>query len=268
MLNPNHDHHHTTSIQCTTAMFPGQTFAQSLLSIANIVKERTELSMDWIQLCPQSFGVVDEGLIERLRQSHPHTQFQLHSNVRIDCGKRPVHGSSQGEWVHTYLQEFERLTLLSGCGIYSLHAGYKDECNLQKMFDNIRTWNEQYRIIIAVEGLYPERKRKALLSTWMEYEQLLNANIPYAIDLSHLNIVAHAENDRPIELIQTLLQSPHCREVHLSSNNGRIDSHRPWSRQRKEWWWPLLSYKHRDCVVFCEENLRSNPLPNHHRNLE
>ena len=76
------------------------------------LEERPELAMDWVQLCPQSYGVVDEGLITDLKRQYPSTKFQLHSNVRLECGKTPVHGSSHGEWVHECLDTFERLTLL------------------------------------------------------------------------------------------------------------------------------------------------------------
>ena len=213
--------------------------------------------MDWIQLCPQSYGVVNEGLIADLKRQYPNTKFQLHSNVRLECGKTPLHGSSNGEWVGEYLETFEGLTLLSGCGIYSLHSGYTDEMSLLDMFENIREWNRKYDIIIAVEGLYPDRRRQALVSTWAEYEQLLHANIPYAIDLSHLHIVATTERKRPIHLVRDLLRSPHCREIHLSANNGRVDAHQPWSESTNEWWWGVLDDRHDDCVVFSEENLQT-----------
>ena len=244
------------SIQCTTAMFPGVPFIDAIERIEHMVHTRPELSMDWVQLCPQSFGVVNEGLIDELKHRYPNTVFQLHSNVRLECGKNPVHGSSHGAWVEQYLSTFARLTMHSGCGIYSLHTGYEDEMSLPEMFDNIRNWNERFGIIIAIEGLYPERKRKALVSTWAEYEQLLYAQVPYAIDLSHLNIVATAEKDLPLSLVHELLRSPHCREIHLSANNGRIDAHQPWSKNNQEWWWNLIDTKHAECIVFCEENLQ------------
>lgn len=253
------------SIQCTTAMFPGIPFSAAVERIAAKIAERPELAMDWIQLCPQSYGVVDEGLITDLKRHYPRTKFQLHSNVRLKCGKTPVHGSSHGEWVNEYLETFERLTLLSGCGIYSLHSGYADEMTLNDMFENVREWNRQYNIIIAVEGLYPERRRQALISTWTEYEQLLHADIPYAIDLSHLHIVATTERKRPLQLVRDLLRSQHCREIHLSANNGRVDAHQPWSESNSEWWWEVLDSRHDQCVVFCEENLqtRRNHLGRH-----
>ena len=116
------------TIQCTTAMFPGIPFSAAVDRIATKIAERPELAMDWIQLCPQSYGVVDKGLITDLKRQYPSTKFQLHSNVRLECGKTPVHGSSHGEWVHEYLDTFERLTLLSGCGIYSLHVGMLTSC--------------------------------------------------------------------------------------------------------------------------------------------
>ena len=128
---------------------------------------------------------------------------------------------------------------------------------LNDMFENVREWNRQHNIIIAVEGLYPEHRRQALISTWAEYEQLLHADIPYAIDLSHLHIVATTERKRPLQLVRDLLRSQHCREIHLSANNGRVDAHQPWSESNNEWWWEVIIACHDDCAVFCEENLQT-----------
>ena len=246
-------------IQSTTAMFPGLPFIPALERISKEVKNRPELHMDWVQLCPQSFGCVTDDLLYTLKDTYPKTKFQLHSNVRIVHGKKPVHGSSSGAWVEMYLQEFSRLTQVTGCGIYSIHSGYEDEMLLEDMFENVRRMNTKYNMTIAIEGLYPERRRKALVSSWRQYHQLLDADIPYAIDLSHLNIVARAEG-HSMYLVQELLSSHNCIEVHLSSNNGLWDSHLPLSKEGKEWWWDFLEYCHPQTTIFSEENLQKRKI--------
>ena len=243
------------NIQTTTAMFPGLPFLPALEQISRETQKRPELHMDWVQLCPQSFGCVNDGLLVSLKEKYPNTKFQLHSNVRIIHGKEPVHGSSSGKWVDVYLQELIRLTKITGCGIYSIHSGYEDEMSLQDMFSNVRKMNSDCDITIAIEGLYPERNREALVRNWDQYQQLLDADIPYAIDLSHLNIVAKAEGHR-FYLVQKLLASYNCKEVHLSSNHGRLDSHLPFTKEKHEWWWPLLEYCQAETRIFSEENLR------------
>ena len=134
-----------------------------------------------------------------------------------------------------------------------LHSGYADEMSLQKMFENVRQWNRHYDIIIAVEGLYPER-RQALISTWAEYEAILHANIPGAIDLSHLHIVATTERKRPLQIVRDLLRSQHCREY--LSQQWSVDAHQPWSESNSEWWWEVVDARHDECVVFCERIFR------------
>jgi hypothetical protein len=54
---------------------------------------------------------------------------------------------------------------------------------------------------------------------------LLESGAHYALDLSHLHIVATASGYVEWGLLQELLASPKCLEVHLSGNDGSADQH-------------------------------------------
>lgn len=94
------------------------------------------------------------------------------------------------------------------------------------------------------------------MSSWAEYGQLLEANVFFAIDLSHLSILASASGDRSMALVQELVSSPRCIEVHVSDNDGRWDQHKVCDRPT--WWSSVLPSIHKNCVVFSEGNHRSN----------
>jgi len=241
-------------LQPTTAMFPGLMVHQAMEAISELRKEYRQLAIDCVQICPQSYGLFTEDTAYSLQQKYPDVQFQLHSNVRIAQGKKPVHANNKGNWVHQYLREYDRLSTILHAPVYSLHAGSRSESSLEEMFDTLREWNERYRTTIAVEGMYPDRRQRYLLSSWAEYEGLLDANVPFAIDVSHLNIVAHVEKRYDLELTAHLLANRNCMEIHVSSNHGRADSHQAIRDIASEWWYPALSHKNQKTWVFAEEN--------------
>ena len=88
-----------------------------------------------------------------------------------------------------------------------------------------------FGIPVGVEGHYPtpNGKQHWLISTWQEYQQLLESGVNYALDLSHLNILAVQTNHVEWSLVHELLSSPHCLEIHLSDNHGYADQHLPLS---------------------------------------
>ena len=92
---------------------------------------------------------------------------------------------------------------------------------------------------VLVEGMYPTRdgSEEYLMSTWQEYIDVMNSGLCYAIDLSHLHIVANREGQRP-DWVYQLITHSNCKEVHVSHNNGRSDAHRPISeRIWDDLWW-------------------------------
>lgn len=54
-------------------------------------------------------------------------------------------------------------------------------------------------------------------------QAVLDANVPFCIDYSHINI--WTRNNREQTIIECLLASRKASEIHLSHNNGRADSH-------------------------------------------
>lgn len=93
--------------------------------------------------------------------------------------------------------------------------------------------------VVAVEGLYPSKRRHQLVSTWADYETLLAKGAPLAIDLNHLRIVARYDVGWQQDIVEALLSSPQLREVHLSDNDGHADQHSVCSAP--PWWWPVLN---------------------------
>jgi len=238
----------------TSAMFPGLTLSQIIDALQILKEEYHTLNLERLQICPQSFGTIDDNTVQFLRNTYPNIQFQLHSNVRITLGKKPVHANHRHPEALNYLKEFNRLTKSFGATVYSLHAGLRSQSSLEDMYQNLRELNRRFEVTIAVEGMYPDRKNQYLLNSWQEYESLLSAGVPYAIDLSHLNIVSTYERHQNLPLTKSLLSNPWCMEIHMSSNSGKADSHLPIRHLQQEWWYPALDHTNLHALIFAEEN--------------
>jgi hypothetical protein len=81
---------------------------------------------------------------------------------------------------------------------------------------------------------------------------LLESGAHYALDLSHLHIVATASGYVEWGLLQELLASPKCLEVHLSGNDGSADQHHALDVASVPWWWVLLADVNPNAVLFSE----------------
>ena len=258
----------TTPIYPTSAMFPGLTLSSCIEVLHLLRKEYRGLNLDRLQICPQSFGTIDDNTVQFLRSTYPNIQFQLHSNVRTTLGKEPVHANHRHPEAYAYLEEFDRLTEALGATVYSIHAGLRCQSTLEEMYENLKEFNRRFAITIAVEGMYPDRKNQYLLNSWQEYESLLSAKVHYAIDLSHLNIVSTYEHHQDLPLTKSLLSNPWCMEIHISSNSGKADSHLPIQQIEEEWWYSALSHKNPHALIFAEENhtawLRAAHSNSHH----
>jgi hypothetical protein len=98
-----------------------------------------------------------------------------------------------------------------------------------------------------------------LLSTWADYEWLLGSDLHYAIDLSHLAIVARHERREDVSLARELVSNERAIEVHVSDNDGRADRHT--TLVRHPWWWPVLDDVHPAAVIFSEGNQNAGRRP-------
>ena len=130
------------------------------------------------------------------------------------------------------------------------------------MLDNARRCEDLFGCSVAVEGMYPARRQDDLLSTWDEYQALLESPAAFAIDLSHVHILVTRTRRLELQLLREMLNCDRCLEVHVSDNDGTSDQHRVC--QRQPWWWPLLQEIHPAAVVFTEGNHRSASLQRPH----
>lgn len=233
------------------------------------------LSTDHIQLVPQCLGVLTEELAQGIAASYPNTRFRLHANARVlrehgfaDLSNAAAHGD--------YFEQAARVHKWVGAGCpqpYSAHSGRRSESSMSEMLDAARRLADLFDAPVAVEGQYPKPVRgrgsiewsdgEFLVSNWAEYRALFESGVPYALDLSHLNILASATGQRNEGLVKEMLSSERCLECHVSSNDGTGDHHQVLSEAENVWWMPLLAHIGPNCVVFSEGNqLRRRQVPN------
>lgn len=208
-----------------------------------------ELSLQHVQICPQNFagGPITEERLRNLQGDYPGTHFRLHANVRLmEKGCQYDLGSA-----HKYPEYTDKLAPLLGYlgQPYSLHAA-NNGLPISFQVKNLRTLSRVSGVPVAIEGLYPGPRRNTVAS-WDEYGQLLKLDIPYAIDLSHLNVVMQkSHSTAPDGLVESLVQSHNCLEVHVSGNDGTHDSHQPCVGD--EWWINVLGSVNEKAVIFYE----------------
>lgn len=247
-------------INATTAQFPGFSVKSVLEKIHSGVNEGLwgKLSNDYIQICPQSSGVITESVAEEIRDTYPNTSFRLHANSRV-LNKHVFYDFStfNQDTKHYYLALADRMMRFNS-NIFSIHSGYLDNCNEDQFWDNINRLRDLFseftnnKVDVAVEGLYPNPKREQHLNSWKQYEKLLNKDIPYAIDLSHLKIVSTYENIWLDDLVKELIENPNCVEIHVSDNDGVYDSH--FKLNKNTIWFDLLNNANlnNNTIIFSE----------------
>ena len=219
----------------------------------------SEISLNHVQICPQNFGTVDESMIERLNE-FPNTRFRLHANVGLFAQRRVVDLANWGD--EKFRPYWDRLIEVNGKlrgPAYTLHAGLRNDAKLTDLFGYVLDLESQMQCPVGIEGMYPAKGNPYLCSSWTEYRQLFDSGVRYALDLSHLNIVARTERRVETGLVKEMLASPNCIEIHVSGNDGRHDQHR--AIDGSEWWIELLDQSHSGAVVFAEGNLRITKEP-------
>jgi len=246
-------------LNATTALFPGDTYEMALSKMhgPNFTDGGWPISIHQVQLCPQNHGKLTRPLLSRLQNSYPNTKFRLHATCRLDQnGYKRFEASTPLVSSLSYFQEMAELSSWLGAPAYSLHAGKREEATLEIMKKNVQTLQDFFGCPVAVEGLYPTKGDSLLVSTWAEYQWLMDSGLFYAVDMSHLNIVAARLRNWDTGLVAALLQHPNCIEVHISSNNGYSDSHHPIDGNELPSWWPLLDLVNDEAVIFTESNQR------------
>jgi hypothetical protein len=211
------------------------------------------LQMQHVQLVPQSAGVLDEETLAGIREAFPSVQPRLHANVRLSPGQ-PIIDLARFPGQRSWFAQVARLSSTIGAAAYSAHAGLRRDASLKQVIGYTKEACDLFGVPVGLEGHYPDRSGQWLVSTWSEYRTVLEAGIPFVVDLSHLNIVAAQTRTLELGLTAELLASPLCIEVHLSANDGSGDQHQVCSAPT--WWHQLLGGINPDAVIFSEGNHR------------
>lgn len=208
-----------------------------------------QLSTTHLQLCPQNRGRVDRAMADDLRWHYPGIRFRLHANVQL--GEKLLRvdwcdWETQRSWFETCAEVSAAL----GAPAYTAHAGRRGKATVEQVLRCVRLAEQDFGIPVGIEGHYPTPRDTWLISTWEEYRQMLESGVHYALDLSHLNILAVQSGRIEWDLIRDLLASDQCLEIHVSENDGTGDQHLPMTTV--PWWFSLLEHAHPDVVIFSE----------------
>ena len=249
------------TLNATLGCFPGRSSLRAMEIIHQSPNDFSDpvlgkIGVDHVQLCPQNcIAQVDERLIANLQASYPETQFRMHANVKVLNKHIPSADLSSFKRYQAYFKRLSALSMQLNAPAYTLHAGRRANARWPQLLAYRDQLEQLMGVPVGIEGHYPTPQREHFywLDSWLEYQQLLEANVPYALDLSHLNIVAHYEGTIPMALVQELLNSENCIEVHVSGNQGDKDSHQRLTE--KAWWMPLLEASVNSEAVFFYEGI-------------
>lgn len=245
------------AVNLSLACFPGidhRTAVYGAVQLGGHDALAGQLCTDNIQLVPQSRGLVDESLCDELVACLPGTRWRLHANVRV-LPERRVYDLATFDRDKAHFERAAQLSRRLRARCYSAHAGRRSDGSLASVIDAAHRLAEWFDAPVAVEGHYPERNAHPwLISTWEEYAGLRDSGVPYALDLSHLNIVARNSGRVETALTAELLAAENCVEIHISHNDGTGDWHQRLPAEGT-WWWPLLVHANRNATVFSEGNL-------------
>ncbi len=187
------------------------------------------LSLEKIQIGPQNCSLgyhVGPENLSLLGEMFPGISFRLHANVHF--GKPVLFNSGNMSRFPEHRRQL--VSALRQLGQpYILHPGAR--VTLEKQFDNCRRLEQEAGVPVGVEGMYGDGG----MGTWEEYETLLEANVHFAVDLSHLNIVRTQRGEGRPGLVRELLEHPRCLEVHVSGNDGSRDNHQQLTEE--PFWW-------------------------------
>lgn len=239
-------------VNVSLAAFPGKSFHEAMALAASGVSEPLvgPLQIAETQLCPQNRGIVSLDYAEALKNTYPDTRFRLHANVRV-LPDRWVLDLADFDRQPEYWRALSRVNAILSAPVYTAHAGKRSSTTLHKVLENAQRCADLFGVPVGIEGHYPTRSNAYLISTWEEYAQLLSSAAHFAVDLSHLAILAHLTGRREDGLVKEMLSSDRCLEVHLSANDGMHDEHKTLSGDWP-WWWSMLVNINRTATVFSE----------------
>ena len=242
------------SVNLSLACYPGRTVAQAM-ALAETAAASGQGSTAQVQICPQNTGMLDVDMAAGLVEAYPDTEFRLHANARVVGWSSLADLASLPQHLY-YVAELGRVSKTLSAPAYTIHAGLRGHASLSQLQSNLLLCEDIFDCPVGIEGMYPTADDRYNISTWQEYRAVFERSMRYALDLSHLNILACKTGMRDVGLVREMLASDQCLEIHLSGNDGEHDQHAPVDGD--VWWRPLLAYAHPDAVLFTEENrLRS-----------
>lgn len=217
------------------------------------------LSLNHVQICPQNcIGILNADAAIKIRSAFPETRFRLHANVRVDGKHKPTADLSSFGQFKSYFKALAEVSIALNAGAYTVHAGVRKASQWSLLLKNLDRLEDWFGVPVGIEGHYPTDRNAYWIESWSEYRDVLESGKNYALDLSHLNIVAKQSGVYDHVLTQEMLASEQCIEVHVSHNNGKNDQHIPMDINCPPWWIDDLSYAHPDAVVFYEGNMRKS----------
>lgn len=244
-------------INISLAGFPGYSFIEAMgEAMAGVTDPHLgSLVLMDTQLCPQNGGVpLTVDLAAELRERYPGTRFRLHANVQV-LSRRQITDLDRFDAKDNYWQTLARISQALDAPAYTAHAGRREFANFDTVIENTRRAADLFGCPVGIEGHYPTAKQFWLIDSWRDYARLLESKIDYVVDLSHINIVARWSRRVERRLVEELLASEHCLEVHVSGNDGRSDQHT--ALRGDEWWLDMLRHCHPRATVFSETQVQS-----------
>lgn len=227
----------------TSANFPGFSYLDSIEKIYQGISEPKIKSITprHMQLCPQNRGHLSPVFCSLIIEKYKNTRFRIHANARVHPELEMFDASYdfKNPRIVKYIRSLKLVCDTLKSPIYSFHAGRRSN-SYNEVITNTLNLQDTLKIPVALEGLYPSKKDNWHLSTLKEYESLLNSDIHYAIDLSHMQIVCYQEKVTPVDLIKALVEHKNCLEVHISNNNFYADQHQILETDR--FWFDILNF--------------------------
>jgi hypothetical protein len=257
-----HSHHSNfPETNLSLAAYPGMDLHRVLACAAGSSPAEPAigtLALTHTQLCPQNRGLLTDEYAQALQQQFPAIQLRLHANVQVLPSRRVADWTSW-RYDQCYWHTLARISRILVAPAYIAHAGRRKDGTFADVVAAVRAAEDLFQCPVGVEGHFPTRQGEFLISSWEEYRQLFDSGIRYALDLSHMHILATQSSRIDIALMQDMLASDRCIEVHVSGNDGASDCHEMLAD--RPWWWTLLPYVGAEAVVFSEGNqLARNPL--------
>jgi hypothetical protein len=243
------------TVYCSTACFPRASLQDAVRRIRAGVIEPVfgPAPTDVIQIAPQFRGVLRPETAAELRALAPETQFRLHANLRVDASRHALYDMTfRWDELVRFMRSLAEVNAVLRAPVYSVHPGRRAGSTLKTAFDNARRCADLLGIPVAIEGMYPHLRSDLawLIETWADYRALFESGVPYAIDMSHVNLLVEQTRRIEIGLLGDMLACERCVEIHVSANDGLVDSHAVVIDP--PWWMPLLRKASRHAVVFTE----------------